>query len=137
ATDSSQTSRSSSAPCGIQAMPVWRSAGAGTVLVSARADPGRWSSTLVSKTSSPRGSVRAPAVLRYEGMANSGSEQFWDTYFTWRGRRKPMPPQAQLSARWTARSALAQFGQLGPQPRPDRGRPQGRHVAAVGGDLPH
>src|SRR5215467_1039242 len=81
-TDSRRTFRSRSAPSGIHAMPVWRYAGAGAVRVSVRADPGPRSRPRVSKTSGLRGSVRALAVRRDEGMANSGSEQFVRKYFT-------------------------------------------------------
>src|SRR5215831_1860936 len=81
-TDSRRTFRSRSAPSGIHAIPVWRYAGAGAVRVSVRADPGPRSRPRISKTSGLRGSVRALAVRRDEGMANSGSEQFVRRYFT-------------------------------------------------------
>ncbi len=113
-TDSNRTLRSNSASCGIQAMPVWRSAGAGTARVSARVEPGRRSSARVSKTNSPRGSVRAPAVLRNVGMANSGSERFWS--FILPARR----PESESIAAPPHRTAAPHGPRRPHRPRPPR-----------------
>src|SRR5262249_35507570 len=90
-----------SGPAGMPARPVRRSAGAGTVRVSVRADPGRRGRVRVSSTSGPRGPRWAVDVLREDGMAISGVERIQDRQLTQCAGGSPTHPPA------GARSAIA------------------------------